>query len=493
MKHSTDDHYSKNEKESEDHTTFGGLGEKVTNVKPSKLHRTALWKLDTHVLPVVIVMLFLSSLDRNNVGNARVAGLQQDLGLSNSQYSIVLTVNSITALFIMIPANLMLKKIGANVMLPALTVLWGFTAMLQGFVTSYAGLLSCRFFLGIFVGGEVSCVALYLSSMYPRFTYQLRLSLYFAISSFAGAFSGLLAAAIIKLDGRGGRPGWSWILILEGLFTIVFGLISVFLLPASVENARVFTEKEKEYLVATLKEDGMVARNPIHDQFRWSAIVETFKRPHLLSMALACFFGGTTETGLAYFEPSIIQKFHYSPSRIQLMSVPPFAVAFVLAGLSGYLSDKYKSRGYFCIIFTVMATVGFAMFLGRSKSQSSRALRIFLSLPGTYCAAPMLATWTANNVAPHTRRATSLALNTMMTSVGAILSIWLLGFLSPAPRYTKAAIVFIVFSVLELACSIPSLIYCTIQNTRKAELRETAENDDRMLHGDESPFFVFAL
>lgn len=142
-----------------------------------------------------------------------------------------------------------------------------------------------------------------------------RLSLYFAISSFAGAFSGLLAAAIIKLDGRGGRPGWAWILILvyhlnlpltvskplkqEGLLTILFGMISVFFLPASVERARFFNAEEKEYLINTLRRDGIVARNPAHDKFRWKTVTTTFKRPHLMSMALACFFGGTTQIGLA--------------------------------------------------------------------------------------------------------------------------------------------------------------------------------------------------
>ena len=41
-----------------------------------------------------------------------------------------------------------------------------------------------------------------------------RIATFFASASLAGAFSGLLAAAIDQLDGMGGKPGWAWIFIL---------------------------------------------------------------------------------------------------------------------------------------------------------------------------------------------------------------------------------------------------------------------------------------
>lgn len=110
MGRSAVDQYS-DEQERDDPGKASSLSEKSGDVQHSEVHRTALRKLDTRVLPVVIVMLFLSSLDRNNIGNARIAGLQATLGLSNSQvnylsvrlymmltsvlqYSMALTVNS---------------------------------------------------------------------------------------------------------------------------------------------------------------------------------------------------------------------------------------------------------------------------------------------------------------------------------------------------------------------------------------------------------------
>ena len=48
---------------------------------------------------------------------------------------------------------------------------------------------------------------------------QTRLALFYCASALSGAFSGLLAFAIAKMDGVGGRPGWAWIFLLEGIAT----------------------------------------------------------------------------------------------------------------------------------------------------------------------------------------------------------------------------------------------------------------------------------
>ena len=41
-----------------------------------------------------------------------------------------------------------------------------------------------------------------------------RIAVIFSTYALASAFSGLLAAAILNMDGIGGRPGWAWMFIL---------------------------------------------------------------------------------------------------------------------------------------------------------------------------------------------------------------------------------------------------------------------------------------
>ena len=134
--------------------------------------------------------------------------------MTDYQYSLTLTVTYIPFLAVEIPASLVLKRVGANVLLPTMAILWGLITALQGLVTSYHGLLIARFFLGLVEGGLLPGITIIMSRFYKRDQIQLRITLLLATSSLAGAFSGLLASAILGMDGRAGHKGWQWIFIL---------------------------------------------------------------------------------------------------------------------------------------------------------------------------------------------------------------------------------------------------------------------------------------
>ena len=54
-----------------------------------------------------------------------------------------------------------------------------------------------------------------------------------------------MAAAIHNMDGIGGKPGWAWIFILEGLFTIICAAASFFILEDFPETAKFLSETER--------------------------------------------------------------------------------------------------------------------------------------------------------------------------------------------------------------------------------------------------------
>ncbi|KAJ8691717.1 hypothetical protein PTI98_011258 [Pleurotus ostreatus] len=459
----------------------------------ARLERYVWWKLDLSVLGVVTIFYLLSWLDRTNLGNARVAGLQKDLHLTNDQYSIALTVTFIPYIFAELPSNLLLKIVGPNVLLSTLLVLWGVVTTLQGVVHNYAGLLACRFFLGLFEGGVLPGIVLYLSLFYPRAQLQKRLSVVFAASSLAGAFSGLLAAGISEMSGIGGRPGWAWIFILEGIFTVLFGILSSFFIPSSPMNCRLLKQEEKEYIMLRLREDGAISKDDRSDVFSWREVFRIFHLPHVWLLFFIFFFHGTILYSLSYFAPSIIQGLGYSANRAQLMSVPPYAAAFVLTNVASYVADRYHCRGAVVMFCSACTIVGFSMFLGSHKHAVQYG-SLFLTLSGINTAAPTITSWTANNTAPHIRRASAIAVVCMLTNMGGILSTWLLGSLSAAPRYTKATIVLLVFSIgLGVAAGL-NVLYLWMQNKKKAELRATITKEEEPAGlGDRSAWFIYIL
>lgn len=51
-------------------------------------------KIDLFLLPTIWIMYLLSYMDRTNIGNAKIAGMTDDLGMDSNQYSIALVVVS---------------------------------------------------------------------------------------------------------------------------------------------------------------------------------------------------------------------------------------------------------------------------------------------------------------------------------------------------------------------------------------------------------------
>ncbi|KAH9453467.1 hypothetical protein Pst134EA_024339 [Puccinia striiformis f. sp. tritici] len=441
-----------------------------------RLERSALWKLDLTVIPIVAMFYFLSFLDRSNLGNARIAGLQSSLGLTDHQYSIALTVTYIPYIVAEIPANLLLKKLGPNYFLPGIVTCWGLITTLQGFVRSYSGLIAARFFLGLVEGGMFPAIVLYLSFFYTRRELQIRIALFFSAASLSGAFSGLLAYGIIRLDGTGDLPGWSWIFIIEGLFTFFWGVISFFIFPASIEANKYLKPSEKAILKARLARDRPMADDAL-DRFSFAEVLASLKSPHVLLNVVSLFMSGTVLYSQAYFQPTIVNSLGYSTSRSQLMSVPPFVVAFVVMIVTAYISDKYCTRGLVTIGCSLIGMIGFILFHVAHEDQTSLKYgSLFISLAGVYSTIPPLSAWQSNNSECHYRRASSIALGFIASNLGGILSTWMFP-QSEKPGYrtgTLLSLAFCVGMVITVTCN---LIWLKSANRSKIINREKILKD----------------
>lgn len=150
-------------------------------------------KLDRRILPGVSVLYLLSFLDRSNVANAKLDGLDTSVGMTGDEYLTGLTIFFIGYISLEVFWNIILKRIGPKIWLPAVTVAWGIVATLQGIVTSKAGFYVVRCFLGITEGALFPGVVFYLSCWYKREERTYRVALFFSAASLAGAFGGILA------------------------------------------------------------------------------------------------------------------------------------------------------------------------------------------------------------------------------------------------------------------------------------------------------------
>ncbi|KAI9068182.1 MFS general substrate transporter [Trametes sanguinea] len=228
-----------------------------------------LWRrVDLQLIPLVTVMYLVAFIDKTNIGNAKIQGLTTQLNLTGNRFNIILTLNFVTNCVFALPANLLLKKLRPSVWLPGITIIWGiityitvsqcftgsltcefFVSTLQGIVKSYQQLLALRVCLGIAEAGLSPGILYYLTLWYPRYMLQYRIGLFWGGAAFAGAFSGLLAYGISFMAGIGGLEGWSWIFILEGIISVVVGVVAAFIFVDYPQTADFLKPKEKAYLV----------------------------------------------------------------------------------------------------------------------------------------------------------------------------------------------------------------------------------------------------
>ncbi|KAL8773147.1 MAG: hypothetical protein Q9209_001823 [Squamulea sp. 1 TL-2023] len=196
---------------------------------PPSRERRLLAKIDLRVIPVLSILYLLAFLDRTNIANASVFGLQEELGLADSaKYNTALTIFFVPYIVFEIPSNILLKKLKPH---------------------------ATRFFLGLAETGMFPGSFYLIGMWYRRFEAQKRYSFFFGSTSLAGAFGGLLASAIGKMDGMRGYKGWRWIFILEGVLTVVVAIFFFFVIPDFPENAKWLNEEERTYVQARLRKD----------------------------------------------------------------------------------------------------------------------------------------------------------------------------------------------------------------------------------------------
>jgi MFS family permease len=181
------------------------------------LDRSLNRKFDIHILPFLFGIWLFSFIDRSNIGNARIAGLATDLGIAKgTSFNVALLVFYIPYILVDVPSNLLVKKFRAGIYLPSLITAWGLVCMCMGFIKSFAGLIVCRLLLGLFEGGILGGVIIYLAMFYPRHVMMVRNGLFYCAAPLSGAFGGLLASGLAKIE-VGGYNKWPW---------IFFGMVS---------------------------------------------------------------------------------------------------------------------------------------------------------------------------------------------------------------------------------------------------------------------------
>lgn len=357
-------------------------------------------------------------------GNAKLAGFTKDLGLTGYRYNEVLSFFFISYIFFEIPATLTCKYIGPGWFLPATSLGFGICSICTAFVYDFQTVSGVRFLLGLFEAGLLPGIAYYLSRWYRRSELAFRLSLYIAMAPLAGAFGGLLASGILKLDHFGSLTGWRMIFAIEGILTIFVSLIAFITLTDRPASAKWLSQEEKALAIARIKSE-RVATKEVLDKFDRAKILRGIFSPVSLGTASIFMLNNVTVQGLAFFLPTIVKTIYPKSSVVsqQLHTVPPYIVGTFFTVLLPFLSWRIDRRIHFMIIGAPLMMCGYIMFLA-STNPHVRYGATFLIASGSFAFGALSNAVASANVDSDTARSSAMGLTVMAGNIGGLASTW---------------------------------------------------------------------
>ncbi|PWY86932.1 putative MFS transporter [Aspergillus heteromorphus CBS 117.55] len=380
----------------------------LSEEEKAKIDRALLWKLDLRLIPWLSLLYLVSFLDRTNVGNAKLAGLQEDLHMTDSQYNAALTIFFVSYSVFEPLTNVLLKRMRPSVFIPIIMAIWGICMTCMGLVHNYSGLMAVRWFLGLAEAGLFPGVGYFLSCWYKRSEFGVRMAIFFSAAALAGSFGGLLAAAIALMDGIGGKPGWSWIFILEGLATIIIGILSFWMVYDFPDEAKFLTEADRKRVLRRLATDKQASAE--REQFKLTYLWASLKDWKTYTAAVIYMGADGCLYAFSLFTPTIINELAgYTAIQAQLLSVPPYAAAAVVTVAVGFIADRTRQRGICNIIVSLLGIAGFSLLLG-AKSAGARYAGTFLGAMGIYPAIANTISWTSNNTEGVYKRGVTLGI-----------------------------------------------------------------------------------
>jgi len=283
-------------------------------------------------------------------------------------------------------------------------------------VTSFGGLMVARSFLGVFEGGAMPGMAFFLSTFYRREELLFRIGIYVSAASMAGAFGGLLATGLSKIPAWGTDAAlihtWRNIFFFEGIITMIVGLLAPIWMPHSPETAKFLTPRERHIAAARLVIEHKA--NPA-EKVKLAHIRRAIFCIHNYTCALGFFLINITVQGLSVFMPTILNDLGWKAITAQLMTVPVYAAACLMAIAVAYVSDKTKRRGVYLAAFSTLSLIGFAL-LRWHTGKNIRYMAVFFVCVGAFPGGPGFLSWGINSESkPNPEKTISRGLVLMMT------------------------------------------------------------------------------
>ncbi|KAL5385060.1 hypothetical protein DPSP01_004873 [Paraphaeosphaeria sporulosa] len=366
--------------------------------------RRLLFKVDAFVLTFASLGYFLKNLDQNNVNNAFLSGMGEELSMYGNQLVTSTSIWTVGYVIGQIPSNLLLTRVSPRWVIPALEVGWGIATFCTAAVKSYNELYALRFLVGFFESGFYPGIHYLLGSWYTPQELGKRAMIFWLAGTVGNMFSGFLqAAAYTNLHGVHGLSGWRWLFLVDGIITLPLALLGFLFFPNLPQGGKKTwwtTDAEHELSVNRMKTIGRAGKQP-WTRAKAKRVLLSW-HTYFLPLLYVIWNNGIPQPAMGFWlksfnkKPNPVPGKHFSIPQINNLPLVTNGLSIAMALLWGWLSDGPCRGARWPFIYAgAVLTLAFSIAMWRMPLYSDiegRKVLYWLSALGNG-AGPLILSW----------------------------------------------------------------------------------------------------
>ncbi|KAM0151026.1 hypothetical protein ACHAQE_008685 [Botrytis cinerea] len=478
--------------------------------------RKVIRKTDLYLLVWICVMFFGLQLDRGNLSNATADGILNDLKLTTDDYNNGNTIQLMCFMTAEFPVQFLTKRYGFKHILPIMMMLWGTVCKLnkpenlmnredditdtttsawtQSWMHDRTSFYITRALIGLCEGGFIPGTILFATYFYTSKELSVRLACFWSTLNIARVISALLAAGILTMRGVGGRPGWFYLFLIEGLFTFLIGFISFFYLPQSpTQTTSVlcrnswYTEREEVIMVnRILRDDPAKGLTALREPATFKDIREAWGDSSMWGLYFIGLVAYIPATPVQSYITLTLKRLGYSTFNSNMLTIPSAAIQIVTMLSLAYSSDFFDERTFHCIFgeFWILPLLTALLTIPDGGREWGRWSLVTL-ISGYPYFHPIVSAWISENTFDVKKRAITAATYNVIVQIGSLIGSQIYRKYD-APYYKQGNKVLISICALSLVTFAVQRQYLIVLNKRKEKVWDQMTLEEKAEYQNDS-------
>ncbi|KAH7318064.1 allantoate permease [Stachybotrys elegans] len=439
-------------------------------------NRRVLRKIDLRILPLILFVYCLQSLDKTTLSYASVFGLIEDTNLVKDEFSWLGSIVYVAQLVFQPLVAYLLVRFPIGKFISTMVLCWGAILCCMAAAHNFTGLMVTRLLLGAFEASVAPTFVAVVQMWYRRREQTKRNAAWYAMLGVVNILGSLLTWGLGHIQSS--LHPYQIIFLFCGAITVAFSIVMYLFMPDSPVEAKFLTRDEKLIAIERLRMNQMGIGSGV---WKWSHVREVFLDPKTYLWFSLITIIAIPSGGISTFGPLIISGFGFSSFTTILFNIPFGAVQMISTFGGAWLSDKIRMKGPVLMLLCLPPIAGLVILkvMGREPSDQAALLAGYYIISFYPGISPLIYSWSAQNTAGDTKRKVNTAIIFIGQSVGNIIGP-LLFRPSERPRYARGVTANLALFVALIALVALGMLLIRYLNMRQAARRKALGKPERI-------------